>query len=312
VDREDPQIGVRLQRQLYLTPIRRADEARVETEHTFGQPGWPAREVADFDAETFFSRLAAAVGERPASRHEATILHELARVGFTPNQPFDLDRLPTPIARAVEDGLARAMHTISSHPFASDPESGSNWALYARRPDVAADPLLTAALAHNALALNMAEDAHYFVTGVDADGKPLNGAHRYRLHFEQFRTPQVEDAWSLTAYDLSGGLSEPTNGRYGLTSHDRLRFNADGSLDLRIQRDPPVSLLESNWAPSPSGDFRLLLRAYWPRQSILSGSWRPPVLRRLHEQRPDFDARRETSRPSLRMPASSPAERYPV
>jgi len=312
IDRDDPQLALRLRRELYLTPIRRPDAPALERGPEPGLPGWPARDVASFGAEAFFRRFAGIIGERPASRHEATLIHELARIGFVPGGSFELDRLPPLIAASVEQGLARAIHTIATHPFAADPESGSPWAVYARQPGVAEDPLLLAALAHNALALNMAEDAHYFVAGIDADGNPLNGAHRYRLHFEEFRTPQVEGEWSLTAYDLNGDLPEPANGRFGLSSHDRLRFNADGSLDLRIQRDPPVSLLEPNWAPCPAGDFRLVLRAYWPRQSILGGAWRPPSVRRLHEQPSGFDARREAPQPMLRAAPSASAEGHPA
>jgi hypothetical protein len=280
IDHEDPEISLTLQRQMYLTAIRRQEPAPPVLRE-LRLPRWPARTVATLDAETFFQRLGEVFGERPTSGREAALIEELARIGFTPGRPFELPATAA-IAQALRDGLAHAQHTIASHPFAAEP--GGAWAVYARHAGETGDPLTAAAAIHNGLALNLAEDAVYFVATSDNEGRPLSGAHRYRLHFDQYRTPQVEGSWSLTAYDLAGELTELSGDRFGLSSRDRLRFNADGSIDLRIQRNPPVNLLASNWAPCPPGDFRLVLRAYWPRQSILSGAWRPPAPRRLHEQ----------------------------
>jgi hypothetical protein len=36
---------------------------------------------------------------------------------------------------------------------------------------------------------------------------------------------------------------------------------------------------ESNWLPAPKGDFVLMLRMYWPKDtspSIIDGSWKVP------------------------------------
>ena len=32
--------------------------------------------------------------------------------------------------------------------------------------------------------------------------------------------------------------------------------------------------------PAPAGNFSIWLRAYWPVQAILDGSWKPPVVSR--------------------------------
>lgn len=61
-----------------------------------------------------------------------------------------------------------------------------------------------------------------------------------------------------------------------------LQFNADGSLDLYIQNDPPIGH-ESNWLPSAkSGIFRLNYRVYLPQAPLLNRAtvehYLPPVL----------------------------------
>ncbi|HYC19958.1 MAG TPA: DUF1214 domain-containing protein [Candidatus Bathyarchaeia archaeon] len=35
---------------------------------------------------------------------------------------------------------------------------------------------------------------------------------------------------------------------------------------------------ESNWLPAPLGAFYLMLRLYWPQESLLNGSWVPPAV----------------------------------
>ena len=33
--------------------------------------------------------------------------------------------------------------------------------------------------------------------------------------------------------------------------------------------------------PAPAGEFSIWLRAYWPGQAILDGTWKPPIVSRL-------------------------------
>ena len=232
------------------------------------------------DAESFFRRLADLLDERPASRQDAAVMEPLRRLGVIPGRPFDLARLPSAVAGAVRDGLARAQAAILA---AGRTEGDGPWKIQARERHRSDDALSAAILARNCIGLSFKEDAIYFTSETDSDGEPLNGGRRYRLHFDQFRTPQVEGSWSLTAYDLNGELPTSAGGRLGLSDHDRLRFNADGSIDLRIHAAPPADPLAANWTPCPPGDFRLVLRTYQPRHTVLSGLWRPPAVRRMHD-----------------------------
>jgi len=279
VDPQGPESALTLQPKLRLAPIRRQGAPPTPATPAAAVAGWPARACAEMDAAGFFRRLAGLLDTRPGSRADAVVMESLRRIGVVPGRPFDLGRLSPEVAQAVCDGAVRAQAAIA-RPFGDGAEPWTAWARERGRGD---DPLADARLAHSCIGLNLKEDAIYFLSERDSEGRPLNGAHRYRLHFDQFRTPQVETAWSLTAYDLNGALPAASGGRLGLSSRDRLRFNADGSIDLRIQRDPPLDPLAANWTPCPPGDFRLALRAYGPRHTVLSGLWRPPGVRRLHE-----------------------------
>ena len=49
-----------------------------------------------------------------------------------------------------------------------------------------------------------------------------------------------------------------------------------------MQKDKPASPDErANWLPTPSGDFRPILRMYEPHESVFDGSYElPPITRR--------------------------------
>ena len=70
--------------------------------------------------------------------------------------------------------------------------------------------------------------------------------------------------------------------RYSLgTKTKTLTRNADGSLTLYAGATSPGAEKEANWLPAPEGHFSLYIRAYWGKQGILDGSWKPPVIRKV-------------------------------
>ncbi len=74
---------------------------------------------------------------------------------------------------------------------------------------------------------------------VDGDGKPLDGASAYRLHFEKDGLfPSHSGVWSISAYRKNFYVHNPIE-RYGMTSGMPLHSNPDGSLDVYIQAQSP-------------------------------------------------------------------------
>ena len=69
--------------------------------------------------------------------------------------------------------------------------------------------------------------------------------------------------------------------RYSLgTKNKTLKTNGDGSLTIIVQADAPGETQRTNWLPAPKGDFSLYVRAYWPKASVLDGSWTPPAVQK--------------------------------
>jgi hypothetical protein len=105
---------------------------------------------------------------------------------------------------------------------------------------------------------------------VDGEGKPVNGANKYVIHFDKGTLPPVEAFWSVTMYDAdSFFVANPIN-RYAISSWMPLKKNADGSLDIYVQRESPGKTKESNWLPANDKDFHVTLRMYWPNEKAPS------------------------------------------
>ncbi|MBN8509322.1 MAG: DUF1214 domain-containing protein, partial [Burkholderiales bacterium] len=132
------------------------------------------------------------------------------------------------------------------------------------------------------LGANWPADATYPNTRVDSEGRPLDGSRRYRLHFAPGTLPPVQAFWSITAYGGDDFLTANARHRHALGSRDALHLNADGSLDLAIQADPPADLPAANWLPVRAGEpFLLNARLYWPKPEALDGRWQLPPVQRL-------------------------------
>jgi hypothetical protein len=98
------------------------------------------------------------------------------------------------------------------------------------------------------------------------------------MHFAKDQLPPVRAFWSITMYNEDGYFVANPIDRFAIGDRDPLKFNADGSLDLYIQRSAPGGDRDSNWLPAPDGKFNLTLRLYWPSEEILSGRWTPPAV----------------------------------
>ena len=123
------------------------------------------------------------------------------------------------------------------------------------------------------------DDAVYPCAFVDGDGKVLDAANNYVMHFEKDGLPpSASGVWSISPYRENFYVRNPLE-RYGILSSMPLKFNADGSLDVYIQAKSPGADKETNWLPTPpSGPFNLTVRIYQPRKEVLDGTYKlPPV-----------------------------------
>jgi len=120
------------------------------------------------------------------------------------------------------------------------------------------------------------------ITG-DGGGDPYEKGAKYRLVFPAGQLPPVDGFWSLEMISVPDVRyrENPLN-RYVIDSRMAgLKKNADGSLEIAIQRETPGPELEANWLPSPDAGFSLTLRLYGPKQAAVDGTWKPAYPNRL-------------------------------
>jgi hypothetical protein len=135
--------------------------------------------------------------------------------------------------------------------------------------------LVRAACAKALPAVNVFEEAAYWTTTRDGSGQTLSGRHEYVLHFPAGQLPPNDAFWSLTMTDVVGYMVNNPINRYSLGDRSNLAQNADDSIDIYLQPKAPRGH-EQNWLPTPSGNFKLMLRAYLPGAAILNGTYRVP------------------------------------
>jgi hypothetical protein len=240
----------------------------------------PLYQMRAMTARQFFGRLAGLLVDNPPADADGPAVAKLLRIGVQAGEPLPewswLQRQALHLGMIVAE---RSMRDAVEKP----PDLHLGWL----QPPPAIgkygdDYPLRAVVAMAGLGANLPEDAVYPNARADSSGQPLDGSHRYRLHFAKGALPPVRAFWSITAYDSDGYLVANPLGRYALGDRDRLRFNDDGSLDIYIQADPPAEAQRSNWLPTPEqGPFSVTARLYWPEASILERKWQMPGLERL-------------------------------
>ena len=109
----------------------------------------------------------------------------------------------------------------------------------------------------------------------DKDGNRLDGGKSYRLHVPA-NVPAAA-FWSLTIYDSAtrSMIQNPSNDA-AHSSYDKLKMNADGSVDLYFGPKAPAGL-ESNWIETvPGKGFYPMFRFYSPKAGLFDGTWKLP------------------------------------
>ena len=126
-----------------------------------------------------------------------------------------------------------------------------------------------------------ADETKYIYRDFDSQGQQLHGRNLYTVTFPKGQTPPVRGFWSLTLYNEGHFFNPNALNRYSLGTKDKtLQYNADGSLTLYAGAKSPGKDKESNWLPSPAGEFNLMCRVYGPQQALMDGKYKLPPVKR--------------------------------
>jgi len=272
-----------------LVPLSGFGKAYTPPRHTvdpaFDSKTPPVDKLKAMSAATYFDMLARLMKANPPPASDAPILAKLATIGIIPGQPFDASRLDPAVAAALDRSLGLALKSAVAAAKENDKVLIHGWYVPPMTVgNYGTDYRTRALIALVAFGANLAADAVYPTTYLDADGQPLEGSNHYVLHFEPGQTPPANAFWSVTLYDAESFFVANPIDRYAVSSWMRLKRGSDGSLDIYVQHDSPGKENEANWLPAPEGAFNMTLRMYWPKDkppSVLDGSWTPPAVKRL-------------------------------
>ncbi|MGX1105356.1 MULTISPECIES: DUF1254 domain-containing protein [Bradyrhizobium] len=264
-----------------LTPLSawgRADyvPAKGTVDPNIDMKAAPPVAVDRMDAATYFGSFADLLKENPPNQVDYPMIHRLERVGFKVGQSFDLAKAPANIQQAFNRGHADGKALVLAEGRKAGGIGGKGWIYTTRSGAYGVDYLYRAAIAQCCLGENLPQDAVYPALSTDSDGRALDGANKYVLHFDKGKLPPVDAFWSVTAYDIEGYFIPNPIKRQAIGDRDKLITNADGSVDLYLQADSPGKDKEANWLPVGKAPFTLLMRLYSPREEFLQGKWTPP------------------------------------
>jgi len=259
--------------------MKTKDWSKLPVVHKKGKPAqYSSTQPPWVDPATFFDEL-------------PTVMHQVPPL---PGEEALYKQIGSVLDAAAKD--PEVMKTLREAAFAADPEliapmmqwryngqpAGNGWTspanngafgtdYYHRTGAVKADPYD-----------NKRNETMYFYTDNDSQLRQLVGTSSYAVTFAKGELPPVKGFWSLTMYDPEHYFAVNRLGRYALgTKNKSLKYNSDGSLTIYLGTKSPGKAKETNWLPAPSGNFSLWVRAYWPDQAILNGTWKPPVVSRL-------------------------------
>jgi hypothetical protein len=231
----------------------------------------------------FFNILNFVLQFCPTNPSETELMVRFAKIGVGPGKTFDPSKLSREMRAAIEQGIADAWADFGGLAELFDAGKVTSGDVFGTREYLKNNYLYRMGAAVMGIYGNSKSEAMYPVYGVDADGKKLNGANVYTLHFPPGQFPPVNAFWSLTMYELPASLlvANPIN-RYLVNSAmlSQLTRDADGGLTLLIQNGSPGRDKEANWLPAPKGPFIMYMRLYGPKDEALEGKWTAPPLKR--------------------------------
>ena len=238
----------------------------------------PKIQVDTMTAGAYFTYAAELLKLQPPHLTDEPIIAQMRRIGIVAGKSFDIDK----VAAAVKKGLESAPEDgqkLMAWKVPTLAKVANGWSMNTDTMGVYGNYYLKRAIiAQVGLGANLPEDAIYPLNLGDESGKPLDGANKYVISFQQGATPPVNAFWSITLYDSDGFQVANSLNRFAVSSWMPFKYNADGSLDLYFQNERPGKDKELNWLPAPKGPFNLTMRLYSPKSEALTGKWTPPPI----------------------------------
>ncbi len=265
--------------QIMMYPLSQFD-GKMKTADWKGLPTFPSEssggeETKWVDPQTFFDVLPDILKEVPAMPGEEAIYAQIQSVlGAAAKNP-KIKAILKASAIENETSLIKPLFQFVNVGYSVQ----HNWTTQKNGASFGMDYLTRTAVAKSNIFVNKPAETKYFYQDLDEKGIRLNGKSNYTVTYATGQLPPVKGFWSLTLYNENHFFENNKIDRYSLgTKNKGLQKNADGSVTIYVQKNPPSADKMSNWLPSPASNFTLYQRCYWPEETILNGTWNPPAV----------------------------------
>jgi hypothetical protein len=278
-----------LQAKYAITPLSSFGKPfKYEAPPVHANPGFsmtdkPQAVILGLDTAAYFNMMTRLLcTDAPPAADDVPLLARMATIGITRCQTFDPEKLDPAVQVALKDVPQTALKVIEANRNSMG-KVVNGWVIAKGLGRYGSDYLKRATVAAYGWPANLQDDAVYPYTEVDSNGEKLTGANSYTLTFPKGETPPVSGFWSITMYMVDGGwwfVPNPLN-KFTVSRRNNLKANPDGSTTLYLQTESPGKDKESNWLPTPKGEFVPMIRMYAPQQkrpSVLDDSWSPPAI----------------------------------
>ena len=239
----------------------------------------PYDQVRLMTGEMFFKKLALLMKDNPSYASDTGMIEKLKKLGVEPGKEFDPTKIDPRVLKGINDAPAEVWMKLATGPYGMKPPNG--WINMLNIAEYGSDYQTRAYVAYMGLGAGVADDIVYPSAFVDSDGRALDGAYKYVMHFDKADLPPSQNGvWSISSYRENFYVHNPID-RYGLLPA-MVKYNPDGSLDVYLQAKSPGADKESNWLPiPPSGLVNLTIRIYDPKKEALEPSYKIPPIRKV-------------------------------
>ena len=231
-----------------------------------GETGW-------VQPGKFFDQLPVVMEEVPPLPGEEALYGWIASVWAAADRNTETKKVLVASFEAADKELVDPLFAFKYN----GRDIGNGWTAPANASQWGTDYLNRTAISKSSMYQNTPEETQYQFKETDSIGALLDGNNQYTITFPKDETPPVKGFWSLTLYNAEHFFHPNPLGVYSRGTKDKaLQYGSDGSLTLYIGAASPGKDKETNWLPAPEGEFSLLMRNYWPEESIIDGTWVPP------------------------------------
>ena len=241
----------------------------------------PKVQIDTMPAGKYFAYAAELLKVSPPHLTDEPILAQMRRLGIEAGRSFDIEKV-SPVVKKALEAAPKAGQELMEWKTATLARVANHWSMNTDTMGVYGNYYLKRAIvAQIGLGANLPQDAIYPFNLGDEEGRPLDGANKYVLHFEKGASPPVDAFWSITLYDSDGFQVANNLNRFAVSSWMPFKYNADGSLGIYFQNESPGKDKEPNWLPAPKGGFNLTMRLYAPKTEALTGKWNPAAITKV-------------------------------